>query len=123
MNAWSILRAERPVLAVMLLALAPWIGVALFSGGVWVAGHTTGYALLLILVGYALVSILPTPGSRSQAVLLAPSAGILLLSALTAFWLRLGQPLVWVSVPWMGLAAAGGIGLVARSEFTAKNHS
>jgi hypothetical protein len=111
MNIILFLRSERPVLAVMLLALAPWIGVSLFTGGLWVAIHAGGYAILVFAVGYAMVSTMLPTQARSSAIVLAPAAGILLLSALTAFWLRLGLPLIWVSILWVGSTILGVMGL------------
>ena len=111
MNISLNLRSERPVLVTMLLAFLPWLVVSLFTGGAWVAIHAGAYAILVFAIGYALVRAVLPIGSRSQAIVLAPAAGIMLLSALTAFWLRLGLPLVWVSLPWTGLTGVGAMGL------------
>ncbi|HWY29898.1 MAG TPA: hypothetical protein VNX46_04040, partial [Candidatus Acidoferrum sp.] len=95
----------------MLLAFVPWLVVSMFDAGPWVALHTFGYAVLVFSVGYGLVNVmLPTP-IISQAILIVPAAGILVLSALTAFWLRLGLPLIWVSIAWIILFLVGAAGL------------
>lgn len=93
------------------LALLPWVCVALFAARLRGAFDLIAYAILVFLAGYAVVSAVLPSKARACAIVLAPSTGVLILSALTAFWLRLGLPLVWVSVVWLGLAAVGSIGL------------
>lgn len=105
----ELLSSGRKVWVILALALVPWVLVAALAAGVWVAFNLITYAILAMLVGYAVVSAALPSKARRYAVALAPSAGILTLSALTAFWLRLGLPLVWVSIVWLALAAFGTI--------------
>jgi hypothetical protein len=93
----------------MFMALLPWIGVVVFSAGCLAALSVIAYAALVSLVGYLFVSAALPTEARPGAFVLAPSAGILALSAVTSFWVRLGLPLVWVSVVWLGLTAAGAL--------------
>ncbi len=106
----KFLSSERKVIVVLVLALLPWALVALSAASFWVALNLVAFAILAFLAGYALVSAMLPANARACAIVLAPSAGILALSALTAFWVRLGLPLVWVSVVWLALAFAGTIG-------------
>jgi hypothetical protein len=95
----------------MALVFLPWVAVVLFTAGAWAALNFFAYAIVVLAAGYSIVSAaLPAP-DRTRAIVLAPAVGILAISALTAFWLRLGLPLVWVSALWLGLIAAGGLGL------------
>jgi len=102
-------RSARSTCWVLALALLPWICVATFAAGSWAALNLIAFAILAFLAGYAVVSAALPADARGYAAVLAPSAGILVLSALTPFWLRLGLPLVLVSFVWLGLAAAGTI--------------
>lgn len=107
----SFLCSERRTSVVLALALLPWVGVAMFAAGWSVALLLVAFAILAFLSGYAVVSAALPTKARTSVIALAPSAGILALSALTAFWLRLGLPLLWVSVVWFGLTAAGTVAL------------
>ncbi len=91
----------------MALMLLPWAGVALATGGAGVALHLLVYAGWVSVVGFGVVSVALSTGSRSRAIAFSPALGILTISALTAFWLRLGLPLVWTAAFWLGLAAFG----------------
>jgi hypothetical protein len=92
---------------VLTLALLPWVCVSALAAGLWVALNLILCAVLVLLVGYAVVSAILSSNVRLRSIVVAPSAGILALSCLTAFWLRLGLSLSWVSVVWLGLAAVG----------------
>ena len=96
---------------VMALVFLPWIAVVLMTAGAWAALDFFVYAVLTLTAGYGIVSAALPATLRIQAIFLAPAAGILAISALTAFWLRLGLPLVWAPALWLGLAAAGALGL------------
>jgi hypothetical protein len=105
------LRSERRLSVVMVLVFLPWLAVVLFTAGGWATLNFLGYAILVFAAGYSIVSAaLPAP-ARPQTIFLAPAVGILAISALTAFWLRLGLPLVRVPVLWLGLMAIGAVGL------------
>jgi hypothetical protein len=93
----------------MALVFLPWIAAVLFTSGAWAALNFLGYAIMVLAAGYSIISAaLPAP-ARTQTIVLAPAVGILAISALTAFWLRLGLPLIWVPALWFGLTAAGAL--------------
>jgi hypothetical protein len=104
------MRPERRTLVVMALVFLPWIAVVLFTAGGWAALNLLGYAIIVIAAGYSIISVtLPAP-ARSQTIVLAPATGILAISALTAFWVRLGLPLIWAPTLWLALTATGVLG-------------
>lgn len=106
-----LLRSEWSISAVFALTFLPWIIVVLFTAGAWAALNLLGYAIVVTAAGYCLIYLaLPAP-SRSAVVFLAPAAGILAISAISAFWVRLGLPLLGALVLWLALAIAGGLGL------------
>ena len=109
MSLDTLLSSERRLPAAMALILLPWIAVVLFTAGGWVALNFASYAILVLAVGYGIIALALPPLARSKGIVLAPAAGILAISALTAFWLRLGLPLVWVPALWLGLMAAGAL--------------
>jgi hypothetical protein len=109
MSISIFLGSERSKSAVMGLVLLPWVAVVLFTAGAWAALNFLAYALVVSAVGYFLINLTLLADARTDAFLLAPAAGILVISALTAFWVRLGLPLIWVSVLWLGLAAIGSV--------------
>jgi hypothetical protein len=101
--------SERRMSVVMALVFLPWIAVVLFTAGGWAALNFLGYAIMVLAVGYSILSMaLPAP-ARAQTIILAPAAGILAISALTAFWVRLGHPVIWSPAFWFGLMAAGAV--------------
>jgi hypothetical protein len=103
----DFLSAERRTPITLALVFLPWLVVVLFTAGSWAALNFVGYAITIFAVGYLIVSVaLPSP-ARAPAVVLAPAAGILVSSPLTAFWVRLGLPIIWVPVIWLGLMATG----------------
>ncbi len=106
---------------VMSLAYLPWLAVVLFTAGASATLNLLGYAIVVIAVGYSIVSLaLPAP-VRIQAFFLTPAIGILAISALTAFWLRAGLPLAWVTLLWLAPMAAGAWGLWTDRAFWAKS--
>jgi len=105
------LSAEPRTKIVLALALLPWVCISALAAGLWVALNLIAYAILALLAGYAVVSVVLSRQARVSAIVLAPSAGILALSALTAFCLRFGLPLIWVSLLWLGFAAVGSLGI------------
>jgi hypothetical protein len=113
--------SERRMLVVMVFVFLPWIAVVLFTAGSWAALNFFGYAIIVLAAGYSIVSVaLPAP-ARIQTIVLAPAIGILAISSLTAFWLRLGLPLVWVPVLWIGLMAVGTLDLWTDRALWAKS--
>src|SRR6202044_2162082 len=104
-NAASIVGMRAP-LAMVLVSL-PWLAVVLLTSGAWSAFNFAAYALVVFAVGYGIIGATSYLPSISEAIVLAPAVGILTLSALTALWVRLGWPLVWVSALWVGLFAIG----------------
>ena len=100
----------------LVLALLPWMIVSLFTAGPLAALDLLGYAILVFLAGYAIVTlVLPLKG-RADHFVLAPSTGVLALSALSAFGLRLALPLPWIAFVGLVLAIAGMIALLANRE-------
>jgi hypothetical protein len=110
-NLWSLLRSEWSIAATFAFTILPWTAVVLSTAGAWAALNLLGYAVAVIAVGYSIIHFALPTSSRSIIVVLAPAVGILVLSAVTAFWLRFGLPLVWVSVVWFGFTAAGALSL------------
>jgi hypothetical protein len=103
----SLLGSGRRLSVTMVLAFLPWFAVVLFTAGGWAAVNFFAYAIIVFAAGYSIVGLaLPAP-ARAQNIVLAPAVGILAVSALTAFWVRLALPLVWVSILWLVLTAAG----------------
>jgi hypothetical protein len=105
----------------MALVFLPWVVVVLLTAGGWAALNFFGYAIMVFAVGYSIVSMaLPAP-ARTQIIVLSPAVGILAISALTAFWVRLALPLIWVAVPWFGLMAVGTVCLCRDRALWAKS--
>jgi hypothetical protein len=105
------LRSERRTLVVIALVFLPWTAVVLFTAGAWATLNFLAYAIVVFATGYCIITVaLPAP-ARSQTIMLAPAAGILVISALTAFWVRLGLPVIWAPAFWLALTAAGMLGL------------
>src|ERR1035441_10643067 len=88
-------RSEPRTLVVMSLVFLPWVAVVLFTGGGWAALNFLAYAVVVFATGYSIISVTVPVTTRSQTIVLAPAAGILTISALTALWVRLGLPLAW----------------------------
>jgi len=104
-------RLERRTSVVMALVFLPWIAIVFFTAGGWAALNFFCYAIMVFATGYSIISLtLPVP-ARFQTIVLAPATGILAISALTAFWVRLGLPLIWAPALWLALTAAGVLGL------------
>jgi hypothetical protein len=80
-----------------------------FTAGGWAALNFLGYAILVFAAGYSIVRMALPASARTQTMVFAPAVGTLAISALTAFWLRLGLPLIWVPALWLGLVAAGAL--------------
>ena len=84
--------SEHRMSVIMGLVLLPWMAAVLYTAGAWAALNFLGYAVLVILAGCGIVTMaLPAP-DRIQILVLSPALGILAISALTAFWVRLGLP-------------------------------
>jgi hypothetical protein len=120
MSTNIFLCSERRMSVTMALVLLPWMAVILLTAGAWAAINFCAYAIVVFGVGYSIICVtLPAP-ARTQTIVLAPALGILVISALTAFWVRLGLPLIWVPVLWFGLMAAGALGLWSDRDLWAK---
>ena len=104
-----IFGAERRLLPILGLVFLPWVVVVLFTAGVWAAVNTCLYAAVATVAGYAIIGFALPARARSQVFFLAPAAGVLAISAVTAFWLRLRLSVVWAPGLWIALAAAGAI--------------
>ena len=91
----------------MALVFLPWIAVALFTAGTSAALNFLAYGVLASTAGYCIISLALPAVQRTQVIVLAPAVGVLAISALTSLWVRLGLPLLWVSVLWLVLMLAG----------------
>lgn len=107
----SFLSSERRMSFVMTLVFLPWITVVQFTANGWAAINFLVYAIMVLAAGYSIASVALSANARTQTIFLAPAVGILTLSALTAFWLRLGLPLIWAPALWCVLTAAGAASL------------
>jgi hypothetical protein len=111
MSLGALFSSARKMSVIMALVLLPWMVAVLYTAGSRAALNLFAYAILVIVAGYGMVTVaLPAP-ARTQILVLAPALGILAISALIAFWVRLGLPLIWAPVLWLGLVAAGALGL------------
>jgi energy-converting hydrogenase Eha subunit A len=106
-----VLHAGQRIHTVMALVFLPWIAVVLFTAGGVAALNFLAYAIVVLTAGYGFAFVaLPAP-ARIRVVFLAPAIGILVISALTAFWVRLGNPLIWATALWFVLSVVGVVGL------------
>jgi hypothetical protein len=105
----------------MPLVFLPWIAAVLFTAGYWAALNFFVYAIVVLAVGYGIISAALPGSARIQAIFLASAVGILAVSALTAFWLRLGLPITWAPAFWLGLMAVGAVCLWKDRVLWAKN--
>ena len=96
--------------------------MVLFTAGAWAALNFLGYAIMVVAAGYGIVSLALPASTRTQVIVLAPAVGILAISALTAFWVRLGLPLIWVPALWLGLMVAGALMSLERSHPLGEEH-
>ena len=103
--------SEVRILVAIGLVFLPWIAVVFYTAGWWAALNLLGYAILVFAIGYGIVSMVLPASARTQVILLAPALGILAVSALTAFWLRLGLALIWAPALWLALMAVGALSL------------
>lgn len=117
----TAIHAEWPMSVAITFTFLPWIAMVLFTAGPWAALNFFGYAILVIAVGYSVVCGALPASARAQTIFLAPALGILAISALTAFCLRLGLPLTWVLALWLGLMAAGAVSLWSDRALWAKS--
>ena len=104
-----LLSSKREIPITVTLAFLPWILVVFFTAGTWAALNCLAYGITVAAAGYFLIGIALPSVQRIQVMVLSPAVGVLLLSSLTAMWVRLGFPLIWVSVLWLGLGAAGAV--------------
>lgn len=90
------------------LVVLPWLAAVFDTAGSWAALNFIAYAILVFAVGYCIIAVALPADAGTKVLVLAPAVGILGISALTAFWVRLGLPLIWVPALWLGLMVAGG---------------
>ena len=98
---------ERSLPVALGLVFLPWIAAVFYMSGWWTALHLLAYAAMVLTIGYGIIGMALPASSRTQVFLLAPALGILTISALTAFWLRLGLPLIWAPALWVAPLAVG----------------
>src|ERR1035438_9949423 len=109
----TIIRSKYRMPIVSALVFLPWLAVILFTTGGWAALNFVAYAVVISAVGYSVMSLaLPAP-LRTEVIVLAPAVGILAISAVSALWLRLGLPLLWVPALWFAFVAPGVLGIWA----------
>src|ERR1700722_9218407 len=120
MSLYVLLSSERGIPVTMALLFLPWISVVLFTAGAWGAANFLGYVMIIFAAGYSIVSVALPASARAQAIFLAPALGILAISGLTAFWLRLGLPLTWALALWLAVVAAGAVSLWSDRALWAK---
>jgi len=111
MSLSALLSSERKMSVTMAPVFLPCIAAVLYTAGGWAALNFFAYAILVLAAGYGIVTVALPASARTQIFVLAPAVGILAISALTAFWVRLGLPLIWAPALWLGLTAAGVLGL------------
>ncbi|MGA9471782.1 MAG: hypothetical protein WBV36_04920 [Terriglobales bacterium] len=116
-----LLSSERRIPVTMALAFLPWIAAVLFTAGAWGAVNFLGYVVIIFAAGYSIVNVALPASARTQAIFLAPALGILAISGLTAFWLRLGLPLTWTLALWLALMASGAVSLWSDRALWAKS--
>jgi hypothetical protein len=109
MDLKILLGAKHRMSVVMAFVFLPWLAVVLVTAGGLAALTFVGYAIVVFAGGYAIISMALPADARADAIslTLAPAVGILAISALTAFSLRLGMPLIWVPALWLGLTVIG----------------
>ena len=109
MNLKDLLFSDRRASTAVTLVILPWIIAAFVASGgsVHVAIDFLLYGILVVATGYGIICAALPCLARSQAIFLAPALGILALSGLTALWLRVPLPLVWVLPLWLGLFGPG----------------
>ena len=95
--------------AVMALVFFPWLLVVLLTAGGWAAVNLLGYAVVVIGAGYAVIYIALPLEIRTEVIAIAPALGTMIVSALTAFWVRLGFSVVWAPAMWLMLAIVGAV--------------
>ena len=103
----ALLCSEWQISITLAFAFLPWIVVVLFTAGAWGAMNLLWYAIVVFAAGYSVLCLTLPASYRSRTIALAPAVGILSISALTAFWVRLGLPLLWSMALWLALTAAG----------------
>lgn len=113
--------SERSFFVVMALVLLPWLAAVLYTGGVSAALHFVLYTMMVFAIGYGIVSMALPASVRTSVILLSPVLGILAISALSAFWLRLGLSIVWVPVLWLVPTGLGALCLVRDRASWAKS--
>ena len=87
----------------------PFLAVVFLTAGGWAALNFLGYAILVLAIGYGIICLALPASARAESLVLAPAVGIMAVSALTAFWVRMGLPLLWCSVVWLGLLLPGAL--------------
>lgn len=107
----EIISPESSVVVALGLGFLPWIAAVLVTAGAWGALNFLAYALIAVAAGYSVICVALPAAKRTETLVLAPSTGILAISALTAFWVRLSLPIVWSPLLWLALAAVGARGL------------
>lgn len=102
----TALRSQWTLLPTLAGTLLPWLFFVLVISGPSVTLNLIAYAVVVLAAGYSILfAALPAP--RTQTIFLAPVAGVLAISSLTAFWVRLGLPLLASAIVWLTLTVVG----------------
>lgn len=111
---------DRNLAIVMAAASLPWILTVLATSGGFSALNVVGYLVVVLVAGYVVVRLAIPNGAGTERMLFSPALGIILISALTAFLLRLGFPITLAPVIWTALVASGAWGLWRDRNLLAK---
>lgn len=103
--------SDRSVAAVMAVASLPWVLTVLATSGGFSALILVGYLVVVLAAGYSVVRLAIPSIIATDTMFFSPAIGIVLISALTAFSLRLGFPISLPPVIWAVLVITGLVGL------------
>ena len=100
-------KSEGRISSIMALTFAPWVLVVLFSSSFSGTLNLLAYAGVTFAVGYAVIGFSVCRNAPGAAWMLAPSTGVLVVSGVSALWVRCGLPLLWSMLIWLAIAIAG----------------
>jgi hypothetical protein len=103
-SQWSLSRISG-------LVFLPWFVVVAMTAGVRPALALIAYALLATSIGFGLLTLVVPAPNREEGLFLAPALGIVTLSAVGAFWLRLGLPFGYIAFLWLALFVFGAMAM------------
>jgi hypothetical protein len=110
----------RPIAIVMAVASLPWILTVLATSGGRTALALVGYLLVALAAGYFAIRLAVPNIAGTERMLFSPAIGVVLISALTAFSLRLGLPISLAPIIWGVLGLCGALRLWSDRNLLAK---